>query len=79
MTQARVRQWWILWKSGYRNQATVTTEKPKEFNDTLTQVFAKQDLQPLIDKMKTARDNLRLTEAFELMDEFLKAWENKSP
>lgn len=34
----RLHQWWIVWKSGYKNQATVTTEKPFEYNGSLEHV-----------------------------------------
>ena len=34
----KLHQWWIVWKSGYKNQATVTTEKPFTYNSSIEHV-----------------------------------------
>lgn len=51
-TENKPRTFWILWKSGYKNQATVTEQKPKEYNDTLTQVIEMAAVEQLKAELK---------------------------
>jgi len=53
-TENKPREFWILWKSGYKNQATVTKEKPKEYNDTLTQVIEMAAVEQLKADLRTS-------------------------
>lgn len=52
--EVKARQWWIVWKSGYKNQATVTTEKPKEFNESLIHVISRSHYDKAIKALKLA-------------------------
>lgn len=46
------RVWWIVWKSGYKNQATVLEEKPKAYNDSLTHVIEHSSYQKAVNALK---------------------------
>lgn len=76
-----VRKWWIVWKSGYKNQATVTIEKPKEYNDSLVEVIVKQDLQPLVDELKYHLEYMTVNNAHRIAEaaqELVEAWEGSN-
>ena len=53
--QNKANTWWIMWKSGYRNQATVTVEKPFTYNSSLVHVIEKS----AFDSVVKERDELK--------------------